>query len=206
MKDILFVLASGFTYSNNYFDEIIKFLPEKSYVFYEGQTINQSNKVTIGIGHSLGFLKLNNSKIKFDYLIGLGGFINFCGDDSRLHNIRKKFLIDMIKKLQLNPQDTILGFQQQCGFCPYSSENKKYEEMLNEINLFFDKHTLINNSKILIIGALDDKIVPKIIIEENFNKFSNVCIKFINGLHCIGIQNAKQVADLIFKFTNDIEQ
>ena len=70
-----YLLAHGFGFNNDYWKNLIPLLDGNIY-FLDDPNLDGS-KVYIGIGHSLGFLKLNNSEFKFDALVALQGFLNY---------------------------------------------------------------------------------------------------------------------------------
>src|SRR5688572_30283333 len=69
----------------------------------------------IGVGHSLGFLKLLESAELFTAMIGLQGFTTFLGLSPVLNKERKRYLKKMITQFEKNPIKTLLDFRQTCG-------------------------------------------------------------------------------------------
>jgi pimeloyl-[acyl-carrier protein] methyl ester esterase len=164
-------------------------------VFFDENFTVDPNKHYIGIGHSLGFQKLNNSDIKFDFLIGLQGFINFCGSNTI---IRKKNLDRMIKMFEKDASWALKIFYDACQYNrPVPKEINKDERIKDLISM--KKSYSYCGCSGLIIGSDVDKIVPMSVIEDNFRCIPNVVIKRINGIpHILGFIKADAVVHEIF--------
>ena len=59
-----YLLCSGFGFDNGYWKNLIPLL-DGEYEFFDSSFEASERRDYVGIGHSLGFLKLNNSGIKF---------------------------------------------------------------------------------------------------------------------------------------------
>ncbi|MDR3030793.1 MAG: methyltransferase domain-containing protein [Holosporales bacterium] len=196
-------MAHGLGFSDEYWENLIKKLPGEFIFYREGLLLNK-NKHYVGIGHSLGFQKLNNSGIKFDLLFGLQGFLNFCGTDERLKEIRKKNLDKMIKMFQADWQNALESFYQSCDYPGNIPNNISKEDLVRDFELLKtdNKHC---GAKTVIIGSYDDRIVPPILIEDNFACLNNVLIKYVDKAgHSLGFNMSEVIANIIqeeiFKF------
>ena len=70
-----YLLAHGFGFTNDYWQNLIPLL-DGNISFFNDHNLDDS-KTYIGLGHSLGFLKLNNSGLQFESLVALQGFLNY---------------------------------------------------------------------------------------------------------------------------------
>ena len=162
--------------------------------------VKNDNVPTIGIGHSLGFSKLLNLNIKFDYLIGLNSFINFLGNESNLHQKRELELTLLKKQFKKSPTTTMNNFYQTCGL------SKKIEKIntqtaINDLNFLSQSFSIPHDIPVLIIGAKNDVIVPPEIIYDNFEKYSNVTIQILDqGKHGLGFFEAYEIREKIMNF------
>ena len=162
----------------------------------------------IGIGHSLGLIKLLNLNIKFKALIGLQSFINFLGIDLKLRVLRTKALNLLIKNFALDPLATLENFYRTIGF-----NNFRFNQQLQldqfrlqkDLNLLSLEVQLKSNIPILIIGAKDDIIVPPALLLDNFSNYSSVEIKMLSdGGHGLGFKHPETIYNNITQFLYDI--
>lgn len=199
-----YLLAHGFCFNNSYWKNLIGLLNGNVY-YYDDNFLDTDNKEYIGIGHSLGFLKLNNSGLKFSHLISVQGFLNFCGDDPKTKKIREYNLEKMIQNFQNNPTDALKNFYKSCGW----SENEM--PFKNVPNNFLEDLKMMKNKylhcgiKTTAIATKGDKIVPQIITEDNFSGLKNVIIKYYlddNIIHTLGFDKSEAIIDAINEITN----
>jgi pimeloyl-[acyl-carrier protein] methyl ester esterase len=150
----------------------------------------------IGVGHSLGFLKLLEMDLPFTHLIGLNAFTDFLGEDPFLKDKREKELSLLKRNLLKSPHTTLKNFYTRCGLKLGDFKNPQILS-LNALvkDLDFLKTAVFEKDfpcPTLIINTLDDVIVPKEITLENF---SNKCtLTFLNdGSHALGYKRTQEI-------------
>ncbi|MDR3151596.1 MAG: alpha/beta hydrolase [Holosporaceae bacterium] len=194
---MIYLLCHGFGFSNEYWRNLAPLL-DGDVVFF-GNNFDESAKC-VGIGHSIGFQKLNNSGIKFDFLIGLQGFTNFCGNNRDLKKIREKNLDYLIGMLEKDPRKTLKFFYDTCRYPDEIPENIAVGDLATD---------LVNMKKsydhcgcpTLVIGSDQDEIVPTSILDDNFRDKKNVIVEQINGAyHSLGFHKPREVFEKIKKF------
>ena len=195
-NNILYILSCGFGYTKEYWQNLVPILDGDIVFFEEGMIFDKVYEKRIGIGHSLGYLKLNNSGIQFDYMIGLQGFLNFCGKDERIKNIRLNYLDRVISDFNDNYESTVSSFQKRCGCNTNLPKNADIKDLYMMKESF--KH---NKVKTKIIGSLKDRIVPFSIIEDNFKDIDEVEIECIDEIgHSLGFNEPMYVLEVIREF------
>jgi len=115
----------------------------------------------IGVGHSLGLIKLLQTPLSFSAIIGLNSFLNFLGPPL-IHERRKKELQTMIQRFEKDPLNTIASFYKRCGVldAPNGTINKSL--LLNDLkSLFFDYSNLLTSVPCLSLASKNDLIVPQ---------------------------------------------
>lgn len=134
----------------------------------------------IGIGHSLGLMKLMSLGIKFKCLVGLHGFIHFLGFDQQLYRRRERELMHLIKQFTRSPEATLMAFYQRTGV-PWDLATRN---AFNQTPLLKDlrslAHPMQSNVQLLVLGSNDDKITPPELIEDNFSHHTHVTIHILN--------------------------
>ncbi|MGL9725289.1 MAG: hypothetical protein ACR5KV_00645 [Wolbachia sp.] len=78
----------------------------------------------IGVGHSLGLIKLAYLNVEFNVLVGIQAFVNFfwiliCGYTKK----RKLELKAVIQRFQIDPMGTLTSFHKRCSVI-YNSFNQ----------------------------------------------------------------------------------
>lgn len=193
-----YVLSHGFGFSDKYWRNLVPLL-DGEVVYFNKNLKTQTDKNYIGIGHSLGFSKLNNSEIKFRHLIGLQGFLNFCGSDRKMRLIRENNLNKLIQKFKIDCGNSLKNFYKICGYPFDIPKNINETELINELESMKLSNTHCG-TKTTIIGSSADQIVPLSIIEDNFSNNNNIDIKYIDGVtHSLGFNNPAFVIDVIKK-------
>ena len=209
-----FVFCHGFGFDKSFWDHLIPYFSHELFVcldlgyFGEENKLQIENKdtVLIGIGHSLGLLKLLALNRKFDYVIGLNGFVNFLGSDKSLHYQRDQELKALQEHFVLNPTLTLKNFYKRCNV---PMDTKKLERInkeraLNDLCSLSNNFSLPSEIKFLILGSRDDRVVPTSVLYDNFNGYSNVTLQFLgNGSHGLGFLEAPTVYQKIMDFVND---
>lgn len=202
-----FVLSNGFLFNNNFWVNLSPLLNGNIIFFNDKKSLKKqlkSKEKLVGIGHSLGFLKLNNSGIEFDHIVGLGGFLNFCGSNERMKDIRKSELQKMILSFENDKINAIKDFYLNYDYnCDEKNYNISIEEILKDLEYmkYPHKHSGINTT---IISGINDKTVPYSIIKDNFTGINNVCIKLIEEGHLLGLRSANLVANIINGISNEL--
>lgn len=193
-----YLLAHGFGFTNDYWKNLIPLLDGNIY-FLDDPKLDGS-KVYVGIGHSLGFLKLNNSEFKFDALVALQGFLNYCGSFERIRNIREQNLAKVKNKIIENKKESLKQFRKFCGYQEAIETNIPLRTLIDELKMMENDYTHCG-VKTLVIGSSDDVIVPMSIINDNFAPLDNVEIAQLNnGKHALGYLETKTIAETIHKY------
>jgi pimeloyl-[acyl-carrier protein] methyl ester esterase len=189
-----YLLCHGFGFSHEYWRNLTPLLDGDIVYFDKNFTAKRSY---IGIGHSVGFQKLNNSDIKFDYLIGLQGFVNFCGSAEESKKEREQNIDRMIKAFQTNALMSLKMFYNACGY-EGSIPETPVEELIEDLISMKKSYRCRDDCPVLIIGSDDDEIVPMSIISDNFADLRNVTTEKINGVpHSLGFLKAAEVSEKI---------
>ena len=210
MKDVpTYLLCHGFGFTDEYWKNFLPLLDGDFEFFHDGFSPNPE-KIYVGIGHSLGFLRLNNSKIKFRALIGLQGFLNFCGSDPTKKKFLQKNLDRMIFSFEKDPKRALEFFHELCGYdgkipSDFFVKNSR-EKLIGELEMMKSsfKHCKIPT---LIIGSEDDPVVEKGILVDNFRNEDFIDLRFLDGgNHTLGYTKATEIFALIQDFLAGIVQ
>lgn len=170
--------------------------------------LQQSENINfIGIGHSIGLIKLLSLNIKFKALIGLQSFINFLGNNSVLRKKRTIELAALKKQFNINPIDTLKNFYKlanlNVNIDKYNCLNKN--RLIEDLDLLFLDFKLDQTTPLLIIGAIDDVIVPSELILDNFGNLDYVTIDMLDfGQHSVGYRNAELIYKKIIGFIDAV--
>lgn len=200
-----YLLCHGFCFCNDFWKNLIPLLDYK-YEFYDSVFIPDNSEDYIGIGHSLGFLKLNNSGIKFKALVGLQGFLDFCSSEHNRRAILQNTIDRMIASYKKNPRKFVDFFYSLCGYM-----NKPNYHVVLKQNLVDDLELMKNvyqhcGVRTLIIGSIYDKVLDNSIILDNFENLQNVELSYINTVnHTLGFSEAEKTFKLIRKFIEKID-
>jgi hypothetical protein len=194
-----YILAHGFGFTDDYWQHLVPFLDGKIY-YFDDETID-SHKEYIGIGHSLGFLKLNNSALRFSHLIGLQSFLNFCGHRDGPRKIIESKLKEISHNVEIDPVKTMEIFYQACGYFASVPENLSKKTLLSELEMMKENYSHCGVPT-MIMGTQGDTIVPPGIIEENFSTISHVTVKILDlkTNHSLGFHHPEIVAHGIESF------
>ena len=157
----------------------------------------------IGIGHSLGLIKLMSLDIPFKRLIGLHGFIHFLGFNERLKRRRRRELMHLIEHFNAAPELTLEQFYQRTGvdFKIPKTGTLNRIKLLDDLTLLTQPVPVKVDIPMLILGSNDDKIVPPELIEDNFGCQSHVTIEILNqAQHGLGYLKPDLVYQRIMNF------
>jgi pimeloyl-[acyl-carrier protein] methyl ester esterase len=205
-----FVFCHGFGFDNTFWKNLAPYFSYESCLYIDlGYSGNKrildfalsSEIELVGIGHSLGLIKLLSCNIKFKYLIGLNGFINFLGFKQEIRTTREVILNKLVNSFATWPVNTMLSFYKNCGLV---AENEKISRLktnllMKDLEMLFFRFSLPPEVPVLIIGAKDDIIVPPSIIDDNFQK-DVVVSMFDKGAHGLGFFEAENVFNEISRF------
>jgi hypothetical protein len=203
MNGYSFILAHGFGFNNNYWENFIQQLGSTKYMFFSDNLVLDPNEKYIGLGHSLGFVTLSNSTINLDIMVGLQCFCNFIGSGEKLRRIRKSNLDQMVESFNENPRACLKSFYDSCG------HNGKLDGNIAMDKLSIDLQTLYNSFlprplPTLVIGGTMDNIVPKILIKDNFKKYKNITTRYIPlARHTLGYDLSTEIIKIITSFIHD---
>lgn len=188
---------------NKYFSKISYYCLDLGYFGEENLNLPEDGAL-IGIGHSLGLIKLASLNVKFNGLIGVQAFINFLGFDLRLHKKRKLELKTMIQHFQMDPINTLISFHKRCGVNCNSSSRLNKAKLMQDLELLTTVHQLLH-TPLLILGATNDTIVPQELIYDNFNKDVKV-VMHRRGYHSLGLCEHHFVQEQIISFCDGIRK
>lgn len=220
-----FVLMHGWGANGDYWQNLVDhlgsndcFIYEQGYFLSSGD-FTSSNEVLkdfidnhqddkiIGVGHSIGFIKLLEMDVKFDYVFGLQSFINFLGSNPSLEVVEKSF-DDFVSKFVENPAQGLKDKYISSGIYKYFDESLFREDNINNDLLMRDLESLREDKSHLlhklpegnyhIFGTSDDVIVPSFIIKDNFPEDKMEIFDLKCG-HSLGILHGKFIAGEIFK-------
>ncbi|MEG0036616.1 MAG: hypothetical protein RSB82_01735 [Victivallaceae bacterium] len=214
---IRFVFCHGFGFNAHFWDPIAQYFSQEVCSFidlgYFKRPMHlselQETKI-VGIGHSLGLLKLNRMYENFDCLIGLNGFTDFLGRDRVLRETRLRELNELRERFIKNPDRTLKSVYKRCGipefvdFCDFSDID--LNTALADIEFLKTKHDF-STVPTLIINSDNDTIVPFKIVEDNFLHRSNPYLRLdvmTNARHCLGFGKSSEVYTRIMSFLNEI--
>ncbi len=205
----IFCHGWGFNYTffkfliDEYFSNVTCYCLDLGYFGKKNLNLPNQNNVYIGIGHSLGFIKLISLNIEFKAIIGIQAFTNFLGFNLDLHKRRKFELNAMIRQFQINPIDTLMSFHKRCGTDYNISNHFNTVQLMKDLQSLTTVHAL-PNIPILILGAMNDIVVPVELIYDNFGNDFKVTV-FNKGYHCLGLYERNFVYQQIVSFLNGIK-
>ena len=199
-----YLLCHGFGFNNSYWDNLIPLLDDE-YEFFDANFKMSSEKNYVGVGHSLGFLKLNNSGVNFRALVGLQGFLNFCGSEPGHRKILQKNLERMMKECEKNPTRFLKFFHKLCGHDrQFDLQNFSKENLINDLKIMRNSYKHCG-SPTLILGSHEDKIVEDMILKDNFENKKNIRLRYIDGVnHTLGFSKPKETVEAIRHFLMEI--
>ncbi len=186
---------------NEYFSQVPYHCLDLGYFGEENLDLPEDSTF-IGVGHSLGLIKLASLNVKFNALIGIQAFVNFLGFDLRLHKKRELELKAMIQHFQMDPVDTLISFHKRCGVNYNSFNCLNKAKLMQDLELLTTSHQL-PHTPLLILGAMNDTIVSQELIYDNFNKDVKVAMHS-RGYHSLGLCEHHFVYEQIISFCNGI--
>ncbi|AWD33115.1 putative BioH-like alpha-beta hydrolase family protein [Candidatus Fokinia solitaria] len=205
-----FVFCHGFGFDASFWDKIAPCFSKEKCTFIDlgyfrrpsHFNIPHDEKI-IGIGHSLGLLKLLELHKNFERLIALNGFRNFLGFHPILRREREKELKMLENKFRTDPMIALDLFYSRCSTsllikCP-NKEDLNSDLMCTELNLL--RSTIVLPSvPTLVLASDNDMVVPPQVIHDNFSN-TNIKLDVIdNGEHILGLASPLAVYEKIMKF------
>ncbi|EER20798.1 hypothetical protein [Rickettsia endosymbiont of Ixodes scapularis] len=207
-----FIFCHGFGFDKNFWKNLTPYFLGEQCIYldlgYFGEkfepNLETNNVELIGIGHSLGLAKLLTLNKNFDYLIGLNSFINFLGNDQKLHLVRKYELQTLTDHFIASPINTLKNFYKRCGvFERERIANINKQIALNDLEFLYNEFYIPTEIRTLIIGSKNDVIVPPEILFDNFHIYPNINIQMMDmGMHLLGWLEAKSIYQRIMSFLN----
>jgi pimeloyl-[acyl-carrier protein] methyl ester esterase len=191
-----YLLAHGLGFTNDYWQNLTPLLDGE--IFYFDDEKLDENREYIGIGHSLGFLKLNSSGLKFKHLIGLQGGLSYCGNSEKLRKKIVPIVDETIELYKIDPVQSLRNSYKMYGYPLELPENIDGKKLVAELELLKKSYPHCG-TKTTIIGTTLDIIFPKAVIEDNFKEFANVTIKILDLdiIHTLGFHYPEVVLDVL---------
>jgi pimeloyl-[acyl-carrier protein] methyl ester esterase len=207
MTKTCFVFCHGWGFDKEYWKELSRYFSPSECIF-DIEDLNEDKTIEyIGIGHSLGLIKLINLDIRFKALIGIQGFVNFLGSNDFFRRKRTIELKAMKRDLAIDIEKTLNNFYKRCGIFPQEKMKLNKSILRRELDLLSGSFKIPKEIPILVIGAEDDPIVPPDLILDNFKNLENVEVIFQpTGLHNLGAKDCGFVYKKIMGFLNEIEE
>ena len=210
-RERCFVFCHGFGFNTDYWNPLRSYFSTTNTVYmdlgYFTNEVNISPNVYdydyIGIGHSLGLIKLISSTIPFKALIGLHGFVNFLGYNPALSRRRTRELTHLSKQFNDAPVLTLQQFYQRTGvdFMLPSMDGLHQQRLLDDLTSLFYAVPVPQTIPMLILGSCDDIIVPWALIEDNFSHHPHVNIELLHHVqHGLGYLRPDLVYQKIMRF------
>ena len=219
-----FVLMHGWGSNADYWQNLTNHLDGNDYFIYEqgyfinsgkAQTLKEQlhdfviqheNDKIIGIGHSIGFIKLLETDINFDYTFGLQSFTNFLGSNPNLKIVTENFK-NFVSKFTTNMSGALKESYISSRIYEYFEEalfgenNINYSLLMEDLkSLKEDKSHLLEKiqNNYHIFGTNDDLVVPSFIIKDNFSEEKITFLDIETG-HSLGIFHSELLMNEIFK-------
>ena len=193
-----YLLAHGFGFTNDYWKNLVPLLDGEVH-FLDDAGLDVS-KTYIGIGHSIGFLHLNNSGVRFEALVALQGFLNFCGSTERMRKVREAGVEKVRAELLRDKVASLTRFRSACGYHEPVDADIPMQRLLAELDMMTEAYRHCG-VRTLVIGGKDDAIVPMSLIRDNFGNLRNVSIIQTDGVgHSLGYNMATFVAEKVDEF------
>lgn len=209
---LCFVFSHGWGFDKKIWDILGKKFPKDNCIFLdqgyfsdkELSILDDGKTTFIGIGHSLGFIKLLELKVKFSALVAIQGFLNFLGHGQHLYCKRSLELETMKRHFEIFPFKTLQSFYTKCGidFPNISALDKELlRKDLNQLSLKFE---LPKEVPLIVLASKDDVVVPPELVRDNFK---NERIFFHDkGLHGISALNCDFIFNKIMDFLDEIKE
>jgi pimeloyl-[acyl-carrier protein] methyl ester esterase len=207
------IFCHGFALSPQYWKNLAPLFNNTAQTFWDlGYFSNTKQlelthkKPLIGIGHSLGMLKLMQASQHFKVIIGLNAFTSFLGFNAKLKRRRSLELEHMQAQLQAQPETTLKTFYQNAGLPDDIPPQLNLLSLRADLNFLKEPITLSTSApKFFILGSEDDPIVPRQLIQDNCNEFPQIqSIILPFGKHNLGYHYANEIYPIIRDFLDGL--
>lgn len=193
-----YLLAHGFGFTSDYWKNLVSLLDGE--VHFLDDTGLDMSKTYIGIGHSIGFLQLNNSDVRFEALVALQGFLNFCGSTERMRKVRESAVERVRHGILEDKKASLTRFRSACGYQEPVDADIPMQRLLAELDMMKKAYTHCG-VRTLVIGSREDTIVPMSLIRDNFGNLRNASMIQTDGVgHSLGYNMATFVAEKVDVF------
>jgi len=213
MRDLCFVFCHGFAFDASYWHKMRAQFKSHQVICldlgyfgsknsYDGSVIQDSTCV-VGVGHSLGFIKLLQTSIRFNYLIGLNAFCNFLGKETSLRTRRTRELALLSRQFERSPMHAMQSFYRRTGVSAFNPDWQalnvaELEKALQELAL--PVHYSLNIPS-LIMATKNDPVVPPELVCDNFAACKPVDVEFLStGAHGLGYVKSAYIYQRIKSF------
>jgi len=192
-----------FIYEQGYFSSSPETTKEELQNFIDAH----SNDQIIGIGHSIGFIKLLETDVEFDYVFGLQSFTNFLGSNKSTFKIVtehfKTFVLEFTQNhVQMLKENYISSrIYEYFDEALFGENNINYSLLMKDMkSLKEDKANLLEKvgENYHIFATIDDMVVPSFIVKDNFSE-EKVTFLDVGAGHSLGIFHSELVAKEIFE-------
>ncbi len=209
-----FIFCHGWGHDLRFWDRLKPYFKDHPCIFWDlGYFGDQVQPIPIedpsiqwvGIGHSLGFLKLLNATINWSKLIGLQAFINFQGNAPSLRRKRSRDLVHLQKHFDADALAALALFHEIGGSKKQQPADRimHQDRLAKDLALLGEAHPPRAKLPCLVLGCEDDLIVTKELIQDNFGPNNQVQIVIHDkGLHALGFNEPEFVKNAIFDFCN----
>ncbi|GHU17240.1 hypothetical protein FACS189472_03840 [Alphaproteobacteria bacterium] len=174
---------------------------DQAYLAADGEAKNAHGATMwIGIGHSIGFVKLLEKEKNLRAIVGLQSFVNFLSDDPQLHRKRSMVLEKTIAAFEKYPVEVLKEFRQDS---PEISLNQlNYDLLLEDLKSLRLKYSVPAGLEHMVLATRDDPVLDAAVVEGDFPDK----VKFLECPgHCLGYKNAKAVYEEIMKFADALQ-
>ena len=209
-----FVFCHGFGFDTHFWDRLAPYFSQERCSFMDLGYFNHQlelpslhHQPLIGIGHSIGLSKLVSMSSKFDYLIGLNGFVNFLGSDQVVRKKRQREIKALRASFLRAPESTLKSFYTRCGadelIAAHNLSHLNLNLVLSDLQWLEKEYTLPEVAT-LILSSEDDIVVPQSITSDNFSEqpwVKQECI--MEAKHALGFRKSAEVYEKIMSFLND---
>lgn len=215
-KKYVLAFFSGFGSDYSFWNNLIPYFRDYECVllsenyFCESSEVDElslrkifAEKRIIGIGHSLGYMKLCLMQEKYNFfkmskIVSVEGFSNYLSDNAIVRPSRKASLEVMKTCYSINPIGTLIWFQSICGAVPDMPEKVDQKLLMDDLNLL-DTKIILPTIPHLVLSSVDDFVIPFSVIQDNFGQSAKIVYTQFAS-HLLGMRYPKHVYDEIVKF------
>jgi pimeloyl-[acyl-carrier protein] methyl ester esterase len=154
------------------------------------------NNLLVGVGHSLGFLKLLHMNVTWDCLIGIQAFTHFLGFSQAMRKQRLKEWRAMKSGAYKDIRETLKAFYARSYIQPRPSPFEEggphtvhHERLLKDLHGLIEDFPTFLPCETLMIHSAHDPIVPQALVEEH-NQYWNYTTSTPYALHWVDYAHA----------------